>query len=428
MKLTRHELTRALVGLKSLNKGRATLPILNSVRATARADGLITLTVGNLDVLATHAIPPEVPGSPLGRALLEARWKREVGDFLVPISILAEAAKSCDRGESITLTPTTVTAIVGGQPQPVDYEGIPLKEWPAQPDWVKRTAVAREVTLSSETVLRGMECGSTDETRFVLNGIFFDASAKGPKAHAIVGTDGRQMVALNSLRFPWPSFILPATPEHRAIFAVLASEPNWVVRYSPVAKKCPKGVWRIVAGPWTLHGKDVEGIYPNYRQVMPEASPVGVEFNPATLRRMADELPRLPNRATTRPNDTARFSVVVSVKDGGISIRSEKAVLEFPAKVTFKAKTKDLPAGVPFTFGMNRQFLIRAARFGLVSWGLCDEGSAIVASAPHATYVAMPLRDAISTAPVTTVAKVQVAPSVSVTVPVSSAIPEVVAF
>lgn len=397
MKLTRQQLAHALSGLKRL--GKSTLPVLNSVRVTARADGFVTLSVTNLDVLATHTIPPETAGSPLGRALLAARWKREVGDFLIPISVLAGAAKSCDRAESITLGPKMVTAIVGGQPQPLDYEAIPLAEWPSHPGWLKRTAEAREVRISSETILRGMECGSTDESRFVLNGVFFDASAKGPKAHCIVGTDGRQMVALNSLRFPWKSFILPSTPENRALFAILAEEPTWAVRYAPSTKKQSTGIWSITAGPWTLHGKDVEGIYPNYRQVIPEGAPVGVEFNSATLRRMVDELPRLPNRPTTRPNDPGRFAVAVDVKDCGVSIRSEKAVLEFPAKVSFKEKTKDLPAGAPFTFGMNREFLIRAARFGLVSWGLRDEGSAIVASAPHATYVAMPLRDAI-TAPV----------------------------
>jgi hypothetical protein len=427
MKLTRQQLARALAGLKCLTKGKSTLPVLNSVRVTARADGLVTLAATNLDVLATHTIPPETAGSPLGRALLAARWQREVGDFLVPISVLAEAAKSSDRAESITLGSKTVTAIVGGQPQPVDYEVIPLAEWPSHPGWLKRTAEAREVTISSETILRGMECGATDESRFVLNGIFFDASAKGPKAHSIVGTDGRQMVSLNSLRFPWKSFILPSTPENRALFAVLAAEPTWTVRYAPSTKKQSTGVWSITAGPWTLHGKDVEGIYPNYRQVIPEASPVAVEFAPSVLRRMAGELPRLPLRLTNRPNDPARLSVRVDVKEDGISIRSEKAVLEFPAKVTFKEKTKDVPAGEPFTFGMNREFLIRAARFGLVSWGLRDEGSAIVASAPHATYVAMPLRDAIKP-PVTTVATVQVAPSAPVSVHASPVTAEVVEF
>ena len=423
MKLTRPQLARALAGLKCLMKGKTTLPVLHSVRVTARADGVVTLAATNLDVLATHTIPPETAGSPLGRALLEARWKREAGDFLVPVSVLAGAAKSCDRAESITLSPKSVTAIVGGQPQPVDYDPIPLSEWPSHQGWLKRTAEAREVAIPSETILRGMECGATDESRFVLNGVFFDASAKGPKAHSIVGTDGRQMVALNSLRFPWKSFILPSTTEHRALFAVLAVEPTWAVRYAPGGKKNAGGVWRISAGPWTLHGKDVEGIYPNYRQVIPEGAPVAVEFAPSVLRRMADDLPRLPLRPVNRPNDPSRLSVQVEVKGEGLSIRSEKAILEFPAKVTFKEKTKDLPAGGPFTFGMNREFLIRAARFGLVSWGLRDADFAIMASAPHATYVAMPLRDAV-----TTVAKVQVAPSAPVNVPVAPASSEVVKF
>lgn len=108
-------------------------------------------------------------------------------------------------------------------------------------------------------------CASTDQTRYVLNGAYFDVENK-----RLVVTDGRRMV------------LLPAEPEPGDVSGIVPTEA--VTEALRLAKK-PKGK-KTGSDPdgglagITINGvvklrngaefPKVEGIYPNYAQVIPD--------------------------------------------------------------------------------------------------------------------------------------------------------------
>ena len=396
--LRKEDLAEALRVLRRVVLTKNTLPVLSHLRV-AYQEGRRSLVGTDLDVVATFALPAEVPASPLDARLLGNRWLHEACEFLVPFDDLTEALKRCDRGGTLTLEPlpkstVRITCPLGGVPTPVTVLSLPLEEFPALKTGLDDTA---EVEIPPSHFLRALECSSTDETRFALNGVCLwvgQHAADKPKknaAHSIVGTDGRTMFAGNSLHFPWKhDCIIPNKP----VFPLLPTDTPWRVRSveTPAKKKkkgeevssfAESGFWRLTAGPWCIEGKSVLGIFPNWRQVIPTEHPVGIELTAEALATLAVNVPKLPPRFSGDRTRTVDVDVDVTA-DSLIAFVGDARVV-VPAVVKFHR------GAPPLHTAFNREYFLRAPTFGLRSWGMDTEGP-LAATSLDQTFVAMPLR------------------------------------
>ena len=402
--LRKEDLAEALRVLRRVVSTKSSLPVLSHLRV-AYQEGRRVLIGTDLDIEATFTLPAEVPASPLDARLLGNRWEHEACEFLVPLTDLAEALKRCDRGGTLTLEPlpkftVRITVPLGGVPTPVTVLSLPLKEFP-----VMKTGLdaAPEAEIPPSHFLRALECSSTDETRFILNGVCLwvgqhsDPKPKKNAAHSIVGTDGRTMYAGNSLHFPWKhDCIIPRSDA----FSLLPTDTPWRVRsVFTVANKNMKigesGYWRLSVGHWSIEGKSVLGQFPNWRQVIPTDHPVGIELTAEAVATLAVNVPKLPVRFSGSGREHVPDVDVEVTADSLIASVGDARVV-VPAVVKFH---RDAP---PLRTKFNREYFLRAPAFGLRSWGM-DPYGPLAATSLGQTFVAMPLRrEPAPVAPTTT--------------------------
>jgi len=230
---------------------RLKLSVLNHVLATVDAAGL-TLAVCDLD----HWLETRLP------AVIDPF---ETGRFLIPAEALKAAAKGdkrccahfafADTPEGPTLT---LTVPCGGKNVVSVHKPEPVAYFPERPGVEGRvTTIPKETLIALQVVAC---CASTDATRYVLNGVLFSPDDGG----ILIATDGKRLAGAPA-RFAGSEFILPSTAAHVLDF------PDFTGRDAAIQQPDEgKGTHvQFRSGPHTLIARMIEGIYPNYRQVIP---------------------------------------------------------------------------------------------------------------------------------------------------------------
>jgi DNA polymerase-3 subunit beta len=112
---------------------------------------------------------------------------------------------------------------------------------------------------------------STDETRFILNGVLFESSGK---KFATVATDGRRLAMVATRVEHWPQFrtIVPAkalADVRRTLGCGSAVKVTMTERRTTFSFDTDESNGAFI-GPVELHSKVVEGNYPDYARVVPK--------------------------------------------------------------------------------------------------------------------------------------------------------------
>jgi DNA polymerase-3 subunit beta len=234
---------------------RATLPILSNVLIEAR-DGGIVLTTTDLDV------------GVLGR--VSAEIERD-GATTLPARKLATIVRELPAAEIEFSVDANNVASVRCGPSFFKILGLSPEEFPALPDLEN----AAEFKLDQGTLKDGLRktayAISTDETRYVLNGIFH--SFKDAKL-TLVATDGRRLAMVEyDVEFPDSQdtdFILP-TKAVNELQRLLGDEGDVRVRVTS------NQVMFELNGN-VVFSKLIDGTYPNFRQVIPGPAKQRITF------------------------------------------------------------------------------------------------------------------------------------------------------
>jgi DNA polymerase-3 subunit beta len=246
LSVSKEKLLEGLQTVQNVVSTRTTLPILSNVLLEA-ADGQLRLTTTDLDVGMRGAI--DVTIEKPGAATLPARRLFTIVRELPSAEILLEVDSK------------SVASIRCG-PSFFKIHGLPQEEFPPLPKFEG----AKTFTLRQKDLKDGLRktayAISTDETRYVLNGILL--SFKDNKL-TLVATDGRRLALVDiELEFPRShevDIILPTKAVTE--LARLVSEEGEIkmsVSENQVAFEVDGTL---------LVSKLIEGNYPNYRQVIP---------------------------------------------------------------------------------------------------------------------------------------------------------------
>ena len=194
------ELKPALTGLGKLIQKSHGLPVLKTIKVERTAEGWVSLTATDLDAFATVRLEQPAQGEPFA--------------LLVPHEDLARTVKTCGKDENILVAPgNNQTGFIqyglGSQIAEIQFEALPVVEFPETPR-ISGDPIPLPALLRS-SIREAMECSSTDCTRLIINGICLDVT--NPKAHYVVGTDGRHLFSSNSFSLPLKnSLIIPNHP------------------------------------------------------------------------------------------------------------------------------------------------------------------------------------------------------------------------
>jgi len=225
---------------------RTTLPILSNVLLVAK-DGRLQFTTTDLDVGMTGSV--------------EAQIEKE-GATTLPAKRLVSIVRELPSNDVEVSVDAKNHAAIRSGPSFFKIIGLGEAEFPPLPDFIG----AREFKIPQIVLRDGLKktsyAISTDETRYVLNGIF--TSFRDGKM-TLVATDGRRLAMVDAdLEFPaaHESDVIIPTKAVQELQRLLGDAGDVIVKLSDSQIS-------FTVGDNLLCSKLIEGNYPNYRQVIP---------------------------------------------------------------------------------------------------------------------------------------------------------------
>jgi DNA polymerase-3 subunit beta len=360
LSVSKEKLLEGLQTVQNVVSTRTTLPILSNVLLEA-ADGQLRLTTTDLDVGMRGAIEATVEKP--GAATLPARRLFSIVRELPSAEIILEVDSK------------SVASIRCG-PSYFKILGLPQEEFPPLPKFED----AKTFTLRQKDLKDGLRktayAISTDETRYVLNGILF--SFKDNKL-TLVATDGRRLALVDvELEFPRShevDLILP-TKAVTELSRLVSEEGD-------IKMSVSENQVAFEVDGTLLVSKLIEGNYPNYRQVIP----------PEAKERIILE-------RESFLNTVHRVSLLSSEKSNSVKLVFSKNNIDIIANTPEVGEAREsLPVnykGREFSVAFNPEFLMAPLRNlpnDEVFLDLIDEMSpgVIKVQSPF-LYVLMPMR------------------------------------
>ncbi|HEV2454375.1 MAG TPA: DNA polymerase III subunit beta [Verrucomicrobiae bacterium] len=249
--ISKEQIITGLQAVQNVVGARTTLPILSNVLLRADKDR-VEFTATDLDVSVVCAV--------------EAKVKKP-GGTTVPVKKLFGIVKELNGNEIELETDEKNVTIIRCGPSYYKIHGLSADEFPPLPKFKDD----KKVNLPQETIKAMMRktafAVSTDESRYVLNGIFL--SLKDHKM-TMVATDGRRLALADEeadiSEKSSGEFIVPAKAVNelnRLLQEKGESEIRFGENQASFALKDEKGFSVL------LITKLIEGNYPNYKQVIP---------------------------------------------------------------------------------------------------------------------------------------------------------------
>jgi DNA polymerase-3 subunit beta len=249
--ITKEQILAGLQAVQNVVSSRTTLPILSNVLLRAEKDR-VEFTATDLDVTVACSVEAKV---------------KKAGATTVPVKKLFGIVRELNGTEiEIDTDDKNITSIRSG-PSFYKIHGLGADEFPPLPKFKDD----KKVSLQQENVKAMMRktsfAISTDESRYVLNGIFI--SLKDHKM-TMVATDGRRLALVDEevdiSEKSSGEFIVPAKAVgelNRLLQEKGEVEIKFGENQASFALKDDKGFSVL------LITKLIEGNYPNYRQVIP---------------------------------------------------------------------------------------------------------------------------------------------------------------
>jgi DNA polymerase-3 subunit beta len=249
--ITKEQIIHGLQAVQNVVSTRTTLPILSNVLLEAEENRL-KLTATDLDVTISCAVEAQV---------------KKGGATTVPVKKLFGIVRELNNGDIELEVDDKNNCSIRSGSSFYKVNGLAAEEYPPMPKFKDE----KKVALKQETVKSMMRktsyAISTDESRYVLNGIFM--SLKDHK-FTMVATDGRRLALVDEevdvTEQSQGEFIVPAKAVNE-LNRLLQGAGEIEIRYSDNQAafnlKDDKGFSILIIS------KLIEGNYPNYRQVIP---------------------------------------------------------------------------------------------------------------------------------------------------------------
>ncbi|WP_414662443.1 DNA polymerase III subunit beta [Horticoccus sp. 23ND18S-11] len=256
-KINRDHFANGLAQVLNVVGSKATMPILSNVLIEAEKDQ-ISLTTTNLDLGIRCKIKADV---------------KETGSVTLPVKRLAGIVRELPNVDvTFDASPNHQVKLTSGG-STFRIMGIGKEEFPPLPEFGEEKAYSLEQGELVSMLKSVAYAQSTDETRYILNGVYF--SFKDGKL-SLVATDGRRLALIaKEMDVPAASsgaIILPAKTVGELTRLLDKGEKvkiNFNERRAAFQIATDKDTSGLIDHVY-LYSKVVEGNYPNYQQVIPK--------------------------------------------------------------------------------------------------------------------------------------------------------------
>ncbi len=244
--ISKESLQQAIQQVQHVVSTRTTLAILSNVLLRAK-DGVLELTTTDLDVGVTCTVAADV---------------QEEGATTLPARRLATIIRELPAEDiDISVDEKNIASIRSG-PSFFKVLGLTSEEFPALPRFDDAREFKVEQAVLRECLRKTSYAISTDETRYVLNGILFSFKNN---ALTMVATDGRRLAMVEQeLEFPQSQEIdiIVPTKAVNELSRLLGDNGEVIIRVTGSQVGFDLGDSLLIS-------KLIDGNYPNYRQVIP---------------------------------------------------------------------------------------------------------------------------------------------------------------
>ena len=366
MKLTigQEEFITGLQAVQNVVSTRTTLPILSNVLLNAVGDRL-TLTATDLDVTISKTV--------------EAKVEID-GSFTMPVKKLFSIAREVG-GSQIEMDVSKNQCSIKSGSSAYRVNGLPAEEFPPIPNFSGQTTIQMPQDTVKTMLRRTSFAVSTDENRYVLNGLFL--IFKENKL-TMVATDGRRLALAEEdveLKDDNPLEVIVPTKAIQELSRSLGDKGD--VEIQITENQVSFGLKENDGTGSLIVSKLVEGAYPNYKQVIPAESKHRVTLD-------KEELFHALRRA----------EIMTSEKANSVKLTFSENNLTFTANSPEVGESRETMAikyeGEETSIAFNPQFFIdplKALEEDEVHFEFTDQLSPGVVKVKHPfLYVIMPMR------------------------------------
>ena len=349
------ELKAALPGLSRIVGKSRTLPVLQSVRVARDAEGKVSLMATDLDAFATYTVKEAQSGPAV--------------EILVPLDQLTKTVKGLKSEGTVTLIPDGKDKVklwysIAGNQVRQSVNALPPNEFPPVPK-INQPSMPLEPGFGL-ALRQALQCCSEDSSRYILNGACLDV--RESRLHYVVGTNGRCLFSANSFCFDlkksvvipdsklleWPDLLDEEQP------ATLSVEPGHEAEPAKDGKPPQEGTagWvKFESGRWTFITKEIEGKFPDWKQVVPitDGRWTQVNLSDEAIKQLMLVTPNLPG------GDGLNQPVRLRITAHQLNVEGRDKDGEDWTSIPIDAVVK----GKPVSVALNRRYLLNALRFGL---------------------------------------------------------------
>tara|TARA_Y100001934_G_C12361009_1_gene780738 strand:- start:22 stop:1125 length:1104 start_codon:yes stop_codon:yes gene_type:complete len=361
--VAKEDLVNGLQAVQNVVGARTTLPILSNVLLAA-GEKRLELRATDLEATLIGAIEANVEQE--GLTTLPAKrlfgLVREIESGEIEINVDGKDKCTIQSGASV-----------------YKLNGIPADDFPPLPKFKENSQVNLPQAKLKEMLRKVSYAISTDESRFVLNGVYF--KLEGEKA-ILVATDGRRLALVEEEIEGGATgeFIVPSKAIGE-LGRLLGSNGEVAIRLGETQAEftlTQEGV-----EPIKLFSKLVEGSYPNYKQVIPKESKERIPL-------VREEVLHALRRADQVTSDKAN-SVTLTFGDNNLTINANSPeVGEGKESIAINYKGDEIRVSFNPSFLMDPLKILESDE---VYIELSDSSSpGVIKSNTPFLYVLMPMR------------------------------------
>lgn len=351
------ELKQVLPGFSKLISKSRTVPVLQSVRMCRDAQGVVTLEATDLETHIVYQVKDARPGKPV--------------EMLVPFDALNKVAKGSSQFLSVLQDGKSQVRLCYHLANSAVEQRISCpetKEWPAAPK-ITTSPVALDPHFGA-TLKEALQCASDDSGRPVLHGACLDVT--DPKAHYVVGTNGRILFAANSFGFDFKQSVIIPNSKFLAWNGFL-TEGGCHLAVQNDSKNKQAGWVQLRTPHWTYTAKQIEGNYPNWKQAVPAITARGtmLKLSSDAVKQILEIAPQLPG------GDDLNRPVRLFVEQRELHVAGRAKNDTAWTRVRIDNVNVTGPA---IEVGLNRELLLQALRYGLNQIHLEDPDGVVLFS------------------------------------------------
>jgi DNA polymerase-3 subunit beta len=248
MKITvnKSELSAALKLVGKTCSPAGNIPVLSNIRIIASVD-FVNLGSTNLDQQTTTGIDADVD---------------EDGEVLVPFRRFNSIIANLD-GETVEIQSEGSETQISSGRFTASVQGVDIAEWPECANKDDSLEYRIDAVTLSRAITSSIGCASTDETRYILNGVLIKVTNG---IASVVATDGRQLAVSSMDVDRWHDF--------GAVIPTLAADAiTDICKGNETATVAISSEWLSVrTKTGEIWSKLIAGKFPEWRRVMPDES------------------------------------------------------------------------------------------------------------------------------------------------------------